>query len=160
MVKAVGFATEHNVDKNALFQYIRRHPREFEGHTAIENKCMMLDEEAVAILEKKYPRPVEIVADDEARLQLAGAMQRIDVLQQRIDQYQQQIITFLQKEGTARSTQILLEERTGEAERLRRENEQLRERITQLSVEKEKERQRSERLMARSLWQRIVNAAK
>ena len=122
-MKVADFALQHNVEKNAVFQYIRRHADEFEGHTGIENKSMVIDDVAVELLSKKYPMPVEVVQDTEAREELRIAMERIDILQQRIDIYQQQIIELLQKTTAVDTQQFLLEDRNKQIEELKETGE-------------------------------------
>ena len=57
------FLKGREVKINAVSNYISRNPEKFEGHVTREGKNTILDEEAVRILDEKYPmqNPVVIV---------------------------------------------------------------------------------------------------
>lgn len=49
------FIVERNVKQSAASMYIKRHEKEFAGHTELREGKLWLDEEAVKLLSKKYP---------------------------------------------------------------------------------------------------------
>ncbi len=79
----VEFCKAHDVKQATVTNYITRHPEEFEGHTKKRGKAVELDDEAVRLLDIKYPIPkpvtvingvpeeehLRIVADKDAKIQ-------------------------------------------------------------------------------------------
>ena len=57
------FAESRNVQSQAVNRYVLRHSEEFSGHTQKVGKNIELDDEAVRILDEKYPlpKPVQLV---------------------------------------------------------------------------------------------------
>ena len=55
------FLKGREVKINAVSNYISRNPEKFEGHVTREGKNTILDEEAVRILDEKYPMPKPVV---------------------------------------------------------------------------------------------------
>ncbi len=64
MRKVSDFAEERNIDRNAVTQYIRRHPEMFEGHTKISGNSLVFDNDALELLDKKYPLPKPAIVVD------------------------------------------------------------------------------------------------
>jgi len=106
MQKISDFAEERNVDRNAVTQYIRRHEELFKGHTKIEGNSMFADDEAMQLLDKKYPlpKPIEIIEDKESRQELIKTQRLVIQLQESLKEAQGLI-------AKAEATQMLLEDK-------------------------------------------------
>ena len=80
------FAEQRNVKPNTVAVYMKSHEKEFKGHTWLKNGRKWLDEDAIRLLEQKYPMPlpVQVIEDSEARKQLIEAQQLIIKLQQQL----------------------------------------------------------------------------
>lgn len=81
------FAEMRGVKPDTVATYIRRHP-EIATLTSTEGYHMVLSDEAVEILDKKYPmpKPVQVVQDTESLKKLAEAQQFIINLQEKMIQ--------------------------------------------------------------------------
>lgn len=55
------YASKHGLKPQLISSYIKRHSEEFEGHTRKEVNSIVLDDVAIALLDKKYPYPLELV---------------------------------------------------------------------------------------------------
>ena len=79
------FAESRNVEYNTLMQWLYRRP-DLREQMSKEGKSYILDPESEVyeILDKKYPfpRPIQIVHDEEARAELAAAQKKIQELQE------------------------------------------------------------------------------
>ena len=93
------FARARGLDRNAVGAYIRRHD-EIKKHTETQGKNILLDEEAVSALERKYPlpKPVEIVEDKEARKNLDEAKSMIIALQAKLSEYSGKVMLLEDRE--------------------------------------------------------------
>lgn len=87
-LKIQEFIQGRNIKYATVFQYIKRNQDAFSGHIGKSNN-IELDDEAVRLLEKKYPfpEPVQVVQDPAARDKLlevtekyAAAMEKITLL--------------------------------------------------------------------------------
>lgn len=87
------FLKGRNVERQAITRYINRHEDEFDGHITKTGREIELDEDAIRILERKYPlpAPVEIIIDHESRDKLLEAQERIIQLQQTVCELQKQL---------------------------------------------------------------------
>ena len=105
MLKVSDFAEERHVDRNAVTQYIRRHPEIFDGHTRRDGNQLLVDEEAVEALNRQYPLPqlVEVVEDKESR-------QKLILAQEKIIQLQEQMAGMAQIAAQADAQRLLLED--------------------------------------------------
>ena len=105
MLRVSDFAEERHVDRNAVTQYIRRHPEIFEGHTRREGNQLLADEEAAEALNRQYPLPqlVEVVEDRESR-------QKLILAQEKIIQLQEQMAGMAQISAKAEAQQLLLDD--------------------------------------------------
>lgn len=132
------FVKGRNVDRNAVCMYIRRHSKEFSGHTKTVGKSVELDEFAIELLEKKYPlpSPVEVVEDKESREKLLKAQEYIIVLQQ-------QLADLKEQAALAEVRQLLIEDRDNRIDTLTAENTALQDTITSLKN--------------RGFWDRLLN---
>ena len=79
------FAEIRGVKPDTVASYIRNHP-EIAELTSMEGKFMVLSDEAVDILDKKYPlpKPVQVVQDTESLKTLSEAQQTIILMQQKM----------------------------------------------------------------------------
>ena len=77
------FAETRGVKVTTVAQYIREHP-EIDALTTMDGKFKVLSDEAIDILDKKYPmpKPVQVVQDTESLKKLAEAQQTIINMQQ------------------------------------------------------------------------------
>ena len=79
------FAEIRGIKADTVATYIRRHP-EIAAMTSSEGYHMVLSDEAVEILDKKYPlpKPVQIIQDTESLKKLAEAQNFIIKLQEKM----------------------------------------------------------------------------
>ena len=119
MLKITDFADARNVDRNAVTQYIRRHDDLFKGHTKVKANCMFVDDEAVILLEKKYPlpRPIEVVEDIETIKELSETRKELAKAEKRIEEIQKQLLEASKQIAQAEATQMLLEDKEAQLER-------------------------------------------
>lgn len=119
MISVTKFAEERNEKSDTIRKYINRHS-EIAEHTTMKEKNMMLDEVAVRMLEEIYPlpKPVEIIEDTESRLQLIKT-------QKLVIQLQNQLLEAQGKLAKAEATQLLLENKEKQIEKLEAENKDL-----------------------------------
>ncbi len=112
MLKIADFAEERNVDRNAVTQYIRRHDELFKGHTEVKGNCMFVDDDAMILLDKKYPlpKPIEVIEDTESRAKLIKTQELVIQLQDKLNRAQTQI-------AQAEATKLLLEDKEAQLER-------------------------------------------
>ena len=114
------FAEQRNVKPNTVAVYMKSHEKEFKGHTWLKNGRKWLDEDAIRLLEQKYPMPlpVQVIEDSEARKQLI-------VAQQLIIKLQQQLVEAAPAITLAEQNIKLIETMTEEKENLEKQNEEL-----------------------------------
>lgn len=79
------FAEVRGVKADTVATYIRRHP-EIAALTSTEGYHMVLSEEAIDILDKKYPmpKPVQVIQDTESLKKLNEAQQTIILMQKKM----------------------------------------------------------------------------
>ena len=116
------FAESRNVEYNALMQWLYRRPN-LREQMEKDGKSYILDPESKVyeILDKKYPfpRPIQIVQDEEARAELAAAQKKIQELQEKLLQAAPQLARL-------ETMDLLLEQREQELEKARDEAEERR----------------------------------
>lgn len=116
------FAESRNVEYNALMQWLYRRPN-LREQMKKDGKSYILDPESKVyeILDKKYPfpRPIQIVQDEEARAELAAAQKKIQDLQEKLLQAAPQLARL-------ETMDLLLEQREQELEKARDEAEERR----------------------------------
>lgn len=114
------FAESRNVEYNTLMQWLFRRP-DLREQMQKEGKSYILDPESnvYEILDRKYPfpRPVQIVQDEEARAELAAAQKKIQELQERLIQIAPQLTRL-------ESMDLLLEQREQELEKAKKDAEE------------------------------------
>lgn len=52
------FIIERNLKQSTIAMFMKRHQKEFDGHTELRDRRVWLDDVAVTILSKKYPTPM------------------------------------------------------------------------------------------------------
>ena len=84
-MKIQEFIKDRNVKYDTVRQYIRNHPDLFQGHIGRRNK-IVLDEVAVSILDKKYPRQdnVKLIQNTELFEQIIRLQEKNIKLQETI----------------------------------------------------------------------------
>lgn len=124
------FAESRGVDRNAVTQYIRRHPEIFEGHTQVESMRMYFDDVAMEHLDKKYPlpSPVEVIPDTKSRELLLAEQQKTIMLQDELMKLKDQLHETQLKLTKQESSMMLLEDRS---KRIESENSEMKDRIEQ-----------------------------
>lgn len=69
MMTYAEYATERKITKPAVYQYIKKHPKEFKGHIHTnERNTKVLDDEAISILDTNIRKPAydtQIVVDSQ-----------------------------------------------------------------------------------------------
>lgn len=85
-MKIKEFIEGRDVSYSTVAMYIKRNKDMFSGHIGRSGN-IVLDDIAVAILDKKYPvlKPVEVIQDEELRKQLIEAQEKIIELQEHIN---------------------------------------------------------------------------
>lgn len=145
------FASQHNVQRDAVAQYIRRHPEEFRGHTSNQGKKLILDEVAIELLEKKYPlRPIEVVEDVATLRELAEAHKALAAANAKLAELQGHAAAL-------EATKILLEDREQQLVAEREARAAAEKEILRLSTENAVAAAEVERLKNRGLFDRIRN---
>ena len=124
------FAESRNVDRNAITQYIRRHPDLFEGHTIVESQRMYFDDAAMEFLDKQYPlpSPVEVIPDTKSRELLLAEQQKTIMLQEELMKLKDQLHESQLKLAKQENNILLLEDRS---KRMESENTEMKEKIEQ-----------------------------
>lgn len=124
------FAESRNVDRNAITQYIRRHPDLFEGHTIVESQRMYFDDAAMEFLDKQYPlpSPVEVIPDTKSRELLLAEQQKTIMLQDELMKLKDQLHESQLKLAKQENNILLLEDRS---KRMESENTEMKEKIEQ-----------------------------
>lgn len=142
------FLKGRNVKINAVSNYISRNPDKFEGHVKHEGKNTILDDEAIRILDEKYPllKPnviVNGVPEEEHRDVLNRLSKAQEVIIMMQNELTDQKLLVAEKEHNL----ALLEDKQSraDADRERLENE-----VSQLKEELDK-------VKNRGFWERILN---
>lgn len=153
MILLTKFAESRGERGDTVRKYISRHKEAFEGHIDTDGKQMLLDDEAVKLLEEIYPlpKPVEVVEDTESRKKLIDALERLEKAKDTILTLNNRCSELEMRRLESETELLLLEEKNKhEIEQSRYEIEMLRSsealkitRIEQLEAELEAEKSRS-----------------
>jgi len=151
MLNMSEFLKGREVKANTLSNYVTRHPELFEGHVKREGKNTFFDDEAVRILEEKYPiaKPVVIVnglSQEEER-----------ELRKRLQQ-SQELLLAMQNELT--NTKLQLAEKETLSLRIEMKDEkieQLSREVDELKTTNQELKEAIEKDRKRGLIQRIFN---
>ena len=108
------YATKHNQQPQTIKRYIDRHPQLFGGHTQKLGKSIILDDDAISLLDQKYPvpKPVQIIQGipmEEHLSVLSEKDNEIQRLQTTIINLQQALNNTLTELYDSRSNTLLLE---------------------------------------------------
>lgn len=152
MVKLSDFADQRNVSRDTVAAYIRRNPEIFEGHTTKQKKALILDDEAVKMLDEMYPlpKPIQIIEDVESR-------QKLIQTQQLVIQLQQKIVDQTAIVAQAETMKVLLEDKEKQLEAAEKQLSDKQAELDAYRKEAEQQKEEINRLRSRSLWQRIRN---
>lgn len=156
------FAKKRGLAPQVISKYIYRHP-EIQEHIRKEGRTVELLPEAVAMLEKVYPEPVEVIRD----LSLA----KENELLRKLEESQNKVIALQERIESLSIIQYQIETKETEIKRLEAENKQIDDRLIEIQAEKEKLKEsledqteqtkealaEVERLKGRNLWERIRN---
>lgn len=133
------FLKGRDVRINAVSNYISRNPEIFEGHIKRQGKNTILDEEAIRILDEKYPFPKPNIIinglDPESERELREKLQKA-----------QELIIKLQNELT--DQKLLNAEYEANNKLIEAHEKLLEDKITELSADLEKEK-------GKSWWQKL-----
>ena len=70
MMTYAEYADSRSITKQAVYQYIKKHPKDFKGHIQMnEKRTKVLDDEAIEILDKNIRKPVfeqQLIVDNAA----------------------------------------------------------------------------------------------
>lgn len=137
------FLKGRDVRINAVSNYISRNPELFNGHVTRQGKNTILDDEAIRILDEKYPFPKPNIIinglDPEAERELREKLQKA-----------QELIIKLQNDLT--DQKILNAEYEANKRLLEAHEKALEDKITELSADLEKEK-------SRKWWQKLTKKA-
>lgn len=156
------FLKGRDVKINAVSNYISRNPDKFEGHIKREGKNTILDDEAVRILEEKYPYPKPItifngVPEEEHMKVLEDLLQAKSAIIMLQNELTDQKLINAQNEANM----MLLEDKKEYLEQRMQEREQeqqnLKKELSEQEQENRKMKEEIERLRNRKLFDRIFN---
>lgn len=166
------FAEMRGVKPDTVATYIRRHP-EIAALTSTEGYHMVLSEEAIDILDKKYPmpKPVQVIQDTESLKKLNDAQEFIIKLQEKMMQMaeensrlaiQAEKVLMLEAAEQEKADRISkLEADIDRRDDLLDEEKQAHQNTASELADTQKQladtQQELERMKNRSLWQRIFN---
>lgn len=165
-MKIAEFAKSRNVSIDTIHKYIRRNSEAFDGHITNEGKRFILDEEAVRLLNEKYPlpRPIEVIDDIETIKELSETRRELADAQKRILDLQGQLLSVTAKLAHAEAMEMMLEDKKNqllkaenEISDLRIENRTNYEKLSQLESANTEHLIELERLKNRGLIERILN---
>ena len=131
-LKIKEFIEGRNVRYDTVRKYIINNEELFKGHIGRPNN-IVLDKDAISILEKKYPlpEPIQVIEDTEARQKLIEA-------QQMIIELQQQLVIAAPKIAAADQNKYLLERIEDEAAELKEKSKNLEYELKEMTKEKRK----------------------
>ena len=100
------FASSRGIQTQTVSIYIKRHSKDFKGHTLKKGKAVELDSTALELLDKIYPlpNPIQIIEDTESRKELIQAQKQIIRLQEQLQEATRQI-------AQAEAIKLLLEDK-------------------------------------------------
>ena len=146
LIKITDFSTVRKIDRNAVTQYIRRHPELFEGHTVVYRKALYGDDDAIRMLDKKYPlstsTAVEIVQDPEVHI----LQKQVIELQEAIIASQKKIQVLTEYAAIADARQLLIEEKTKQIDEQKKRMDEL---------EKERDEAKAKSVLSEAECQRL-----
>lgn len=154
------FAKSRGVDRNAVTQYIRRHPELFDGHTVQEKQKLYFDDVAMDFLDKQYPltQPVEVIKDTKSMELLILEQQKTAKLQEELIKIQSELQKAQLSITKNESERLLLEDKASRAEE---ESRQLKEKVDVLDQElKEKRDKLTETTVTLDFTQRELDQQK
>ena len=138
------FAESRGVEYNTVMQWLYRRP-DLRKQMPKDGKSYILDPESgvYEVLDKQYPfpRPIQIVQDEEARAELAAAQKKIQELQDRLLQVAPQLARL-------ETIDLLLEQREQELKEAKKNAEEKRAEAAGLKEETEAQKIRAERAEA------------
>ena len=144
------FAESRNVEYNTLMQWLYRRP-DLREQMEKDGKSYILDPESkvYGILDKKYPfpRPIQIVQDEEARTELAAAQKKIQELQEKLLQVAPQLARL-------ETMDLLLEQRGQELEKAKKDTEEIKTEAEAQKLRAEEATARAAALEAEAMAQR------
>lgn len=167
-LKIKEFIKGRDVSYSTVAMYIKRNKDMFNGHIGRSGN-IVLDDIAIAILDKKYPilKPVEIIQDEELRKQLIEAQEKIIELQGHINmmlpvvqEYKHQQYLLEEVEKTANQA-IKEKEKIEKARDIYKEKliEQLSE-LDKLNHENDFIQEQNKMLKSRTFFERLFNKEK
>lgn len=175
-MKLKDFCSKRHMQYQTAIMFIRRRNEKdnfFTNHTSGAGQNMLLDDEAIKVLEEAYPIQPELVPDSEAEY-----LREIDKYKNIIISLQQENNAQLKTIQEQQQAQFLLTERTAQYEEEKKAKENLiqmqkeislelgkkeaeleykESKIEELQKQLEKERTERERLENRSFFQRLFN---
>lgn len=109
-LKIQEFIKDRNVKYSTVFQYIKRNRKMFDGHIGRASR-IELDDYAIELLSKKYPKPeiIEVVEDTRTRDELVIVKEQLMAAQQIIIKLQQQAMESANKIAEAEAFRYLLD---------------------------------------------------
>lgn len=131
------FAKQRGISRDTITQYIRRHPELFGGHTEVDGKSLVLDQEAEKILNEKYPlhSPVELIEDIEAIKELSETRKELAFAERKISELYKQLNESTKLLAQAEAQKILLEDKE---ERLKEKTQELAVAKTEIDMERKR----------------------
>lgn len=154
MILLKAFASERGVSTDAVTAYIRRHKKEFEGHTKKVEKRLLIDDEAIIKLDKIYPlpRPIEIVGDTETQRKLIKIQEMYIELQEKYRQNERQIAIITQDKMSIEEHNKTMQE---EIEKARQEIERARQEIDHLKEQNDRIQEKYETELRKTWWDKL-----
>lgn len=117
MILMKDFADGRGVNPDTIATYIRRHPELFDGHTQKSSNKLLLDDEAVELLNKVYPAPApEEIWTPAAKRKYDNLLEKYtEVLEDRDDYKTKYFETELKHRALDTTFQLQLAEKLDEA---------------------------------------------
>lgn len=139
------FAELHNQNQRTIIMYMKRHKEMFDGHVTKIGNSKYLDNEAITILEHKYPlsKPIPVVENVETQKKYMLSLEKINYLQEKILDLKKQL-------QESKSLRLLLEKSQEQTQKLSDE-------LISLKVKMESQEKKYNKLKNRNLWSRIFN---
>lgn len=129
------FASSRGISPQTVTMYITRHADLFDGHISKDGKNTVIDNEALTLLNKKYPDPVSLVEirDTEETLQkLAEAEAKAEQFRLAFEKAQEELKQLYAAQAAnatlveeAKSQKLLLEDRSRELTETKEKNDRL-----------------------------------
>lgn len=121
------FLEGRTAKQNAVSNWMKAHSELFRGHTRRVGKFLELDDVAVEILDKKYPRPapVQVIEDTDALKRLSEAQETIIKLQAMLSEYKGIEARLEASQSVLEARQALLDDKEKQLESLKEQNHTL-----------------------------------